>query len=258
MKRNSGYQFIIGFVLGAVMFGGSMAFAAGIIAQPKTAAVVINGKEADINGYLIEGAHYFQLRDLAAALKAGGKDFSIVWDSQGNRIVIDTSRGYDQFESLPAPAIPVPADTTAPAIVAPTEAPTEASKMSIDEMRLDIVRLTNVERAKAGLPGLEILPGLMDTAQAKAQDLLDSHYFDHVSPVYGTPGEMIKAAVPQAKSCGENLASWAKTPQEAFNGLLGSPAHKATMLDAKYSHIGVGVIEGANGGYWWVQQFCTL
>ena len=226
-----------------------MALAAGIVAQPKTAAVVIDGKEVDLKGYLIEGAHYFQLRDLSAALKPGGKDFSIVWDSQGNRIVINTSRGYSPHETMAAPVMAVPA-------VIPDA--TSAANMTIEEMRLEIVRLTNAERAKAGLPKLEILLELMDTAQAKAQDLLDSHYFDHVSPVYGTPGEMIKAAVPQAKSCGENLASWAKTPQEAFNGLLDSPAHKATMLSAKYTHIGIGVVEGADGGYWFVQQFCTL
>jgi len=226
-----------------------VALAAGIVAQPKTAAVVIDGKEVDLKGYLIEGAHYFQLRDLSAALKPGGKDFSIVWDSQGNRIVINTSRGYSPHETMAAPVMAVPA-------VIPDA--TSAANMTIEEMRLEIVRLTNAERAKAGLPKLEILLELMDTAQAKAQDLLDSHYFDHVSPVYGTPGEMIKAAVPQAKSCGENLASWAKTPQEAFNGLLDSPAHKATMLSAKYTHIGIGVVEGADGGYWFVQQFCTL
>ena len=254
MKKKSGYQFLIGFVLGAILFSGPVAIAAGIIAQPKTAAVIIDGKEADLKGYLIEGAHYFQLRDLDAALKPSGKDFSIVWDSQGNRIVIDTSRGYSPHETMAAPVMPVTVDIAAPTIAAPTL----VDAMSIDEMRLEIVRLTNAERVKSGLPGLEILPGLMGTAQAKAQDLLDSHYFDHVSPVYGTPGEMIKAAIPQAKSCGENLASWAKTPQEAFSGLLSSPAHKATMLDAKYTHIGIGVVEGANGGYWWVQQFCTL
>ena len=242
-------HFVLGFILGAIIFGGATAFAAGAIAQPKTAATVIDGKEIDLKGYLIEGAHYFQLRDLDAALKPGGKDFSIVWDSLGNRIIIDTSRGYDPGETFSIPVTPA---------LAEMPAQTVATKMTLAEMRWEIVRLTNAERAKAGLPELETLPGLMDCAQAKAQDFIDSHYYDHVSPVYGTPGEMIKAAIPQAKSCGENIMAWTETPQGALAGWLVSPGHKAAILSAKYTHIGVGVVEGANGGYWWVQQFCTL
>ena len=100
MKKIGGFQFVIGFILGAVIFGGSVAFAASIIAQPKTAAVIINGSEVDLKGYIIEGAHYFQLRDLSDKLKPGGKDFSIVWDGQNNRVLIDTSRSYDPNEQL--------------------------------------------------------------------------------------------------------------------------------------------------------------
>lgn len=98
MKKTGGFQFAIGFILGAVIFGGSVAFAASIIAQPKTAAVIINGTEVDLQGYIIEGAHYFRLRDLSDKLKPGGKDFSIVWDGQNNRVLIDTTRSYDPNE----------------------------------------------------------------------------------------------------------------------------------------------------------------
>ena len=98
MKKAGSFQFIIGFALGALIFGSSAAIAASIIAQPKTASVVIDGVESDIKGYLIEGAHYFQLRDTSDNLKSGGKDFSIVWDGQNNRVLIDTSRGYDPNE----------------------------------------------------------------------------------------------------------------------------------------------------------------
>ena len=130
--------------------------------------------------------------------------------------------------------------------------------MTIGEMKDEIVRLTNIERVKAGLPELEVLPALMDTAQAKADDMLANHYYGHTSPVYGTPGDMIKAAIPAVKSCAENLASWTKTPQEVIAGMMDSPEHQRNMLSSKYTHIGVGIIEGANGGYWWVQHFAGL
>jgi uncharacterized protein YkwD len=131
--------------------------------------------------------------------------------------------------------------------------------MSIGEMKAEIVRLTNEERAKAGLPALEILPELMDCAQAKADDMKDSHYYGHKSPVYGTADEMIFRFVPQAGTAVENIAAWAATPQEAFASWMGSSkGHCETILTARLTHIGVGIASGADGGYWWVQQFVRL
>ena len=104
MKKSGSFQFIIGFVLGAAVFSSSIAVATGILAQPKTAAVVIDGKTVDLKGYVIEDAHYFQLRDLSAALAPSGKDFSIFWDEQSRRILISTGRGYNPSELFNAVA----------------------------------------------------------------------------------------------------------------------------------------------------------
>lgn len=248
MKRIGGIQFMIGVAVGAAVFGGSIAYATGIMAQPKTAAVIIDGKAVDLKGYIIEGAHYFQLRDLDAALIPSGKDFSIVWDGANNQVLLDTSRGYAPDETLPA--LP-------PAFVQ-AQAPAATTAMTTDEMRAEIIRLTNIERVNAGLPELEVLPALMDCAQLKADDMKVNHYYGHTSPVYGTFGDMIKSFVPGARSAAENIAPWTRTPQEAFAGWVDSPEHLNHILAAKYTHIGVGVIEGADGGYWWVQQFVTL
>jgi len=89
MEKIGWFRFVTGFVLGAIIFGGSMAFASGIIAHPKTATVVIDGNMVDLKGYIIDGTHYFQLRDLGAALEPSGKDFSIVWDGHENRVIIE-------------------------------------------------------------------------------------------------------------------------------------------------------------------------
>ena len=136
--------------------------------------------------------------------------------------------------------------------------PATVNTMSVEEMKAELIRLTNIERKKAGVQELEVMPQLMESAQCKADDMLEHHYFDHDSPTYGTIGHMIKDRIPDAKSAGENLASWTKTPEEAIYGLMNSPAHKANMLDAKYTHIGVGIIDSKDGGYWWVQQFVKM
>ena len=108
---------------------------------------------------------------------------------------------------------------------------------------------------KVGLPELAVHPLLMDSAQAKAQDFLDNRYFGHISPVYGTPTEMMLAFVPGIRTCGENLGTWNQTAQGTFEGWMESPEHRDSILARKYTHIGVGIAEGAGGGYRWVQQF---
>ena len=244
MKKAGGIQFVAGVIAGAAIFGSSAAVAAGILAQPKTAAAVIDGNTVDLKGYVIDGAHYFQLRDLSEKLAPGGKDFSVTWDAQGNRVIIDTSKGYSGNTMTPAST--------------PTPAATENERqpaMAIDDMKAEIIRLANLERAKAGLPGLQVLPELMQTAQAKADDMLANGYYGHTSPTYGTSSQMIRAAVPWAGPCAENLAPWTKTPAEAFAGWLESPEHHAIMLRPFYTHTGVGIVEGKDGGYWWVQHF---
>ena len=243
MKRriSGAVKFVAGFILGALVFGGAAAVAAGLTATPKTAEVIIDGKIVDLEGYVIESSHYFKLRDLSSALAPSGKDFSIAWDGRGNRIIIDTNRGYGMSETLGEPE--------------PGSQDIAQQTMTIDEMKAEIVRLTNIERVNAGLPELAAHPLLMATAQGKAQDFMDNHYFGHISPVYGTPTKMILASVPGIRTCGENLSAWNATAQGAFEGWLESPEHRDNILAGKFTHIGVGIIEGVDGGYWWVQQF---
>ena len=70
---------------------------------------------------------------------------------------------------------------------------------------------------------------------------------------------MIRSYVPNAKSTSENIAPWTRTPAEAFAGWVESTkGHYENMVNAKYTHIGIGVVEGADGGYWWVQHLIQL
>jgi uncharacterized protein YkwD len=70
---------------------------------------------------------------------------------------------------------------------------------------------------------------------------------------------MIFARIPNAGTAAENIAGWSKTPAEAFGSWVNSTkGHKETIMTARLTHIGVGIVEGADGGYWWVQQFVKL
>jgi uncharacterized protein YkwD len=164
---------------------------------------------------------------------------------------------FDEADTVTQPQESAPdAPRTSPDT--PAEASSAVASVTLDEMKAEIVRLTNEERVKAGVPELEILPELMDCAQAKADDMRDNHYYGHKSPTGETTRNLIKSYVPDMKSYAENLAPWTKTPTEAFTGWEESPEHYAHIISEKYTHIGVGIIVGADGGYWWVQHFVKL
>ena len=74
------------------------------------------------------------------------------------------------------------------------------------------------------------------------------------SAKYGKPADMIASFVPGVRNTGEILATWATDPQDVVNGWMASPEHQQLMLAAKFTHIGVGAVIGANGNTYWVQH----
>ncbi|WP_335342431.1 CAP domain-containing protein [Polycladomyces zharkentensis] len=115
-----------------------------------------------------------------------------------------------------------------------------------------VVDLTNKERAKYGLPALKVDPKLSKMARDKARDMHDNHYFDHNSPTYGSPFDMMKRYGIQYKTAGENIAMGQPTPQEVVNDWMNSKGHRENILNKNYTYIGVGYVKDGN---YWVQEF---
>lgn len=112
----------------------------------------------------------------------------------------------------------------------------------------EVIRLVNVERANAGLPALKYDWELARVAEHKSQDMHDKKYFNHTSPTYGSPFTMMKNYGITYKSAGENIAQGQRTAQEVVNAWMNSAGHRANILNANYTHIGVGYV--ADGNYW--------
>ena len=241
------FHFITGFIIGAIIFGSSAAIASTIVANAVINTIYINGQETKISSYNIGGNNYFKLRDLGAVM-----GFSVAWDNQNSTIIIDTGKPYSAVNLSELPQTVAPSSDKNVSVSSP--APT----MSVDEMKTELIRLTNEERARKGVPMLKALPELMQTAQLKADDMKNNNYYGHKSPVYGTSGNLIFSYIPNAKYCAENIAPWNRTPEDAFNSLVISESHYAALINAKHTHIGVGIVEGADGGFWWVQHLAEL
>jgi uncharacterized YkwD family protein len=113
-----------------------------------------------------------------------------------------------------------------------------------------VVQLVNNERTKRGLKGLSQREDLKNMAEKKAMDMINSNYFSHTSPNYGSPFDMMKTFGITYRYAGENIAEGQKSPQEVMNAWMNSSGHRENILKPEYNYIGVGFYHGA-----WVQEF---
>ena len=78
--------------------------------------------------------------------------------------------------------------------------------------------------------------------------MVDQNYFSHTSPTYGTPFQMLTSFGVSYRTAGENIAYGQRTPREVVTAWMNSPGHRANILNASYTQIGVGYV--ASGNYW--------
>ena len=112
----------------------------------------------------------------------------------------------------------------------------------------EVIRLVNEQRMQNGLKPLAANWELSRVARYKSQDMVDNRYFSHTSPTYGTPFQMMRSFGLSFRTAGENIAYGQRTPQAVVNGWMNSSGHRANILNASYTQIGVGYV--ANGHYW--------
>lgn len=113
-----------------------------------------------------------------------------------------------------------------------------------------VAQLVNKERAKRGLKPLLHRADLKNIAEKKAQDMINSNYFSHNSPNYGSPFQMLKTFSIHYRAAAENIAKGQTTPQQVMNSWMNSTGHRNNILNGSFDSIGVGFYHGA-----WVQIF---
>ena len=123
---------------------------------------------------------------------------------------------------------------------------------SVTAYENEVVRLVNEIRVSYGLKPLTLNWELSRVARIKSQDMVDRHYFTHTSPTYGSPFQMIKNFGLSYRTAGENIAYGSPTPQAVVNGWMNSSGHRANILNASFTQIGVGYVKSGN---YWTQMF---
>ncbi|WP_405152983.1 CAP domain-containing protein [Paenibacillus sp. FSL K6-0108] len=124
------------------------------------------------------------------------------------------------------------------------------SESTQSDFAAQVVKLVNAERAKAGLSALASDALLDKVAVAKVKDMSNNNYFDHQSPTYGSPFDMMKQFGVTYSYAGENIAKGQKTPQEVVTAWMNSEGHRANIMSKNFTKIGVGYYNG-----YWAQEF---
>jgi uncharacterized YkwD family protein len=144
-----------------------------------------------------------------------------------------------------------PAPTPSPS-PSPQPAPTPAANSAA--MQTEMLGYINAERAKENLAPLVLDKALSDGAYLKSKDMDQNGYFDHNSPTYGSPFDMMKSLGITYHYAGENIAKHTSV-KGAHDAFMNSPGHRANIMKAEYTKIGLGFVQ--DGPYIYITQWFT-
>ncbi len=129
-------------------------------------------------------------------------------------------------------------------------APAQAATLSVGQYEAEIATLVNQSRASAGLSALTVSTAMSNVARTWSSTMASSGTFAH-NPSYA-------AQIPSGwRSAAENIAYGAQTsgqypPSQIHANFMASSGHRANILNAASTHIGIGVAFVSRGGYTYV------
>lgn len=146
--------------------------------------------------------------------------------------------------------------------------PRDDAAPTVSSAEAQMVRLLNDDREARGLAPLTLDADLVRAARGHCRDMRDGEYFDHDSPLRGqrTPLDRYRYTLtqmgeeaPASMTVGENILYRSRfSRNEAVQdqqALMGSPGHRANILDGCFTRVGVGVLRDAEGEVWVTQMF---
>lgn len=134
-----------------------------------------------------------------------------------------------------------------------TQAVTEPETTSYHAYVLRIVELVNEARADAGLKPVTLRQDLTAVAQLRAKETVT--LFSHTRPNGTSCFTALGEYGVSYRGAGENIAYGQRSPEEVMEGWMNSSGHRANILNANFTSIGVGYYQAANGVKYWSQMF---
>ena len=226
MKRGS---FAAGFLTCLLLAGvTTTAYAAGIMAERSHHRVVVDGKEAQMEAYVINGNNYVKLRDIGEQV-----GFNVYWDSDTKCVQVESEKPYTgeaPEKSAEAKPVEQPAQT------------------DVAAAKQDIIDRTNALRKENGVAALRVNDRLMQAAQVRADEMAAHTVYSHTRP----DGRKFNTATdcPYMAENIHRIADWVLSDQtlaeRAVADWSASTTHNKNMVNPKLSEIGVGLARGVN------------
>jgi uncharacterized protein YkwD len=142
---------------------------------------------------------------------------------------------------------------TRPTAAKPKVTKSKASAPAVGEGQVaqenEVIRLTNVERAKKGCGKVKLNTKLRTAIRGHTQDMANKNYFSHDSQDGRSPWDRAKSAGYQTP-IGENIAKGQRDAAEVMRGWMNSPGHKANILNCDAKAIGVGLSYDGGTAIW--------
>jgi uncharacterized protein YkwD len=161
----------------------------------------------------------------------------------------------------PATAAPTPTEvqlsTTA---TADPDTGTGAPSSTTQTLEDQVVDATNAERAKAKCAALTMDDRLRTAAQVHSADMASYAYLSHTGHDGSDPVRRMQDAgyaVTPAIGWAENVARGYPTVDAVMTAFMGSPDHRANILNCSMKIVGVGVARSVAGELYWTQDFAT-
>ena len=104
--------------------------------------------------------------------------------------------------------------------------------------------LANKDRNLESISQLAVSESLTKAAQAKADDMAEKSYFAHISPEGRTPWYWMDKVGYEYAYAGENLAINFDESADVDAAWMNSPAHRANIVNTKFTEIGIATAEG--------------
>lgn len=124
----------------------------------------------------------------------------------------------------------------------------------LQAMREEMLAEINAQRAQAGLSPLTLNDTAGDAAQVRAEELVT--LFSHTRPNGESCFTALKEAGVSYRAAGENIAFGYPTVASVMEGWMNSEGHRANILNANFTQVGIGFVKSESGyGSHWVQLF---
>jgi uncharacterized protein YkwD len=139
---------------------------------------------------------------------------------------------------------------------APTVTPQPATPvMNANQQR--VIELINVQRTARGLAPLVVNAKLNSAAMNHSIDMARNDFMSHSGSNGSTLGQRVTSAGYAWAFVAENIAAGYDTPDEVVAAWMDSSGHRANILSATATEVGVGVLTNSNSTYgiYWTLDF---